>query len=773
MADAVSEKVNEYKDKVKLQAENLVRNIFPQKILELDALLKTDKFTVTDLSSIHCELNIPVPDAPLHNHETDEAPSKKRKFSVLSNDVSDVQGTKVLLLPNGTVPTNSHPHSSGGRGGSRVFKQRRRCLRSLGEKLNPVESEGCAYFWAQILDISHKRENCIPKISKYLMLFTRLCKTNAIRNAIRFTRLCKTNAIRNAIRFTRLCKANAIRNAIRFTRLCKAIAIRDAIRFTRLCKANAIRNAIRFTRLCKPNAIWNAIRFTRLVNLMLFGMPLGLQDFVNLMLFGMPLGLQDFVKLMLLEMPLGLQDFVKLMLLEMPLANRVFGQLQASSTTLSLFRKNSSRSTDLKEILAQKIAEHRKVMYGGMRGMKCLLTETSELDPEEGIKFRGRTLPECLEQLPRAPGGEEPLPEGIFWLLMTGDIPTYEQAKSISQQWAEQSELPSHVLTILNNFPPTVHPMTRFCAAITACNTESVFAKAYREGVPESRYWEFTYDDAMSLIAKLPSIAATIYRNMYHKGSSIYTADMTKDWTHNFTLMLGHKEPKLTDFMRLFFSIHSDHEGGNACAHTVHLVGSALADPFLSFGAGMNAFAGPIHGLAIQEVLVWIKKLMEKYGANATEDQVKDFIWKTLKSGQVVPGYGHAVLRKTDPRFTTMREFALKHLPNEPLVRIVSAVYKIAPPILHELGKVKNPWPNCDAHSGVLFQCLGLKEMQFYTVVFGMSRVLGVMASLVWDRAMGLPMEQPTSITTDELMQLVGAVEKTSHLKEVEASYLQ
>ncbi|XP_023312775.1 probable citrate synthase 2, mitochondrial, partial [Anoplophora glabripennis] len=110
------------------------------------------------------------------------------------------------------------------------------------------------------------------------------------------------------------------------------------------------------------------------------------------------------------------------------------------------------------------------------------------------------------------------------------------------------------------------------------------------------------------------------------------------------------------------------------------------------------------HGLANQEVLVWLQKIRQQVGDKATEEQLKDFIWKTLKSGQVVPGYGHAVLRKTDPRYTCQREFALKHLPEDPLFQLVSNIYKVVPPILLELGKVKNPWPNVDAHSGVLLQ---------------------------------------------------------------------
>jgi citrate synthase len=192
-------------------------------------------------------------------------------------------------------------------------------------------------------------------------------------------------------------------------------------------------------------------------------------------------------------------------------------------------------------------------------------------------------------------------------------------------------------------------------------------------------------------------------------------------------------------------------------AHTVHLVGSALSDPYLSFAAGLNGLAGPLHGLANQEVLMWLQKLRQQVGDKATEQELKDFIWKTLKSGQVVPGYGHAVLRKTDPRYTCQRDFALKHLPNDPLFQLVSNVFKVVPPILLELGKVKNPWPNVDAHSGVLLQYYGLKEMNYYTVLFGVSRALGVLASLVWDRALGLPIERPKSLSTDGLMKSLKA----------------
>jgi len=389
-----------------------------------------------------------------------------------------------------------------------------------------------------------------------------------------------------------------------------------------------------------------------------------------------------------------------------------------------------------------------------MRGIKGLVCETSVLDPDEGIRFRGYSIPECQKLLPKAKGGNEPLPEGLFWLLLTGDIPNDAQVQKLSQEWAARAALPSHVVTLLNNFPSNLHPMSQLSCAVTALNTESKFAKAYSSGVSKAKYWEHCYEDSMDLIAKLPVIAALIFRNTYKDGKSVGTIDPKLDWSANFVNMLGvNSTPEFTELMRLYLTIHSDHEGGNVSAHATHLVGSALSDPYLSFAAGMNGLAGPLHGLANQEVLVWLTKLQEQLGANPTDEHVKEFIWKTLKSGQVVPGYGHAVLRKTDPRYTCQREFALKHLPNDPLFKLVNQIFKTVPPILTELGKVKNPWPNVDAHSGVLLQYYGLKEMNYYTVLFGISRALGVLSSLIWDRALGLPIERPKSLSTEKLIK--------------------
>jgi citrate synthase len=386
--------------------------------------------------------------------------------------------------------------------------------------------------------------------------------------------------------------------------------------------------------------------------------------------------------------------------------------------------------------------------YGGMRSVKCMVWETSALDPIEGIRFRGFTIPELRQKLPKAPGGEEPLPEGIFYLLLTGEVPTAADVAEITAEWRKRSALPGYLLDTLKSLPKDMHPMTQYSMGILTLQKDSIFMERYRKGISKMEYWDPTYEDTMNLLAKLPAIAAYIYRRSY-KGDKHIPADPKLDWGGNLAHMVGVEHPAFKELMRLYLVIHSDHEGGNVSAHTTHLVGSALSDAYYSLSAGMNGLAGPLHGLANQEVLRWIMDLMKALGGVPTKDQLSKYIWDTLNAGKVVPGYGHAVLRKTDPRYVAQREFAQKHLPDDDIFKVVSMVYEVAPDILTKHGKTKNPWPNVDAHSGCLLWHYGVTEYDFYTVFFGVSRALGVLAQLIWSRALGLPIERPKSVTTD------------------------
>ncbi len=425
---------------------------------------------------------------------------------------------------------------------------------------------------------------------------------------------------------------------------------------------------------------------------------------------------------------------------------------------MNLKEKFASKMVPMRERIQKVLKEHGDMKisdvtiaqaYGGARSVKCMVWETSALDPMEGIRFRGYTIPELQQKLPKAPGGEEPIPEGIFHLLLTGDMPTYADTVEITEEWRKRSALPKYLIDVLKAIPADTHPMTQFALAILQLQKDSVFADRYRKGINKMDYWDPMYEDVMNILAKLPGIAAYIYRKSY-KGDKHIPADPKLDWGGNMAKMLGiTDDPAFVDLMRLYLVIHCDHEGGNVSAHTCRLVGSALSDAYYSLSGAMDGLAGPLHGLANQEVLRWIMDLMKDLGGVPNKEQLSKYIWDTLKAGKVVPGYGHAVLRKTDPRYVAQREFAQKHLPNDDIFKVVSAVYEVAPDILTQHGKAKNPWPNVDAHSGCLLYHYGVTEYDFYTVFFGVSRAIGVLSQLVWDRALGLPIERPKSVTTE------------------------
>ncbi|MBK7212582.1 MAG: citrate (Si)-synthase [Bacteroidales bacterium] len=398
-------------------------------------------------------------------------------------------------------------------------------------------------------------------------------------------------------------------------------------------------------------------------------------------------------------------------------------------------------------------------VIGGMRGVKSLVTDISYLDPLEGIRYRGYTLPEVFEKLPKPKGSEMPYVEGLFFLLVTGDIPNEDELQEVVDEFNKRRILPRYVYEVIDGMPCCSHPMAIFSAVVTTLQRESLFAKKYASGkLHKQDYWDPTYEDALNLMAKMPEIATYIYAKLYRDGKRIQSNPYL-DFGGNFAHMMGIGKP-YDDVSRMHFIVHADHEGGNVSAHTGHLVASSLSDVYLSISSMINGLAGPLHGLANQEVLRWLQGVMEKMdGRVPSEVEMKQFVWDTLKSGQVIPGFGHAVLRKTDPRYQLQREFSLNHLKEDPLFQYVDLLYKVVPPILLEQGKAKNPWPNVDAQSGVIQWYYGVKEYDFYTVLFGIGRAIGICANIIWDRALGYPLERPKSLTTAMLEDLAAGKE--------------
>lgn len=397
-----------------------------------------------------------------------------------------------------------------------------------------------------------------------------------------------------------------------------------------------------------------------------------------------------------------------------------------------------------------------EMAINGARSMKAMVTETSDLDAHTGIAYRGLSLFDTNKALPKAPGGEAGLPEAAFWLLLTGEVPSVEDTAALTAELHSRSSIPDNVMATIASLPTETHPMTQLSIAMLALQKDSKFRAAYDAGMKKNEYWEICLEDSLDLVAKIPVVAAVIYRRTFHDGK-VPAYDSKLDWAGNYAQMLGVNDSEaFKEVTRLYLMLHADHEGGNVSAHTTHLVGSALSDPYYAWAAGLCGLAGPLHGLANQECLAWLLDVQKELGdVKPTKEVMQDFVKKTLASGKVVPGFGHAVLRKPDPRYMLEREFALKNCKDDPLFQLVDACFQAIPEVLEATGKVKNPYPNVDAHSGQLMYYYNLKEQNYYTAVFAVSRSIGVVSQLVWSRAIGLPIERPKSVPLDTLKKLV------------------
>ncbi len=429
----------------------------------------------------------------------------------------------------------------------------------------------------------------------------------------------------------------------------------------------------------------------------------------------------------------------------------------------------------LKEVLAARIPEERQrakefikehgaavidhvtveQVYGGMRGISCLVCDTSSVPSDKGLIVRGRAIAELANLLP----------EEIFWLLLTGELPDKAGLASLQADLSKRSEVPDYVWRVLDAMPADSHPMMLFNTAMLCMEGESVFHKRYSAGLRKDDFWDATFEDCLDIIARAPVIAAGIYRKRFNKGPRV-TKSGSLDWAANYVSLMGLDDPngELVQLMRLYMVLHCDHENGNVSAMTTYTVNSALADMYYAYSAGMSGLAGPLHGLANQEGLNWILEAMQKFGGAPTPHQMREHAAETLSAGKVIPGYGHGVLRVTDPRFECFYAFGKKHCPNDPVFKTVVTVFETVPDVLMHIKKIKNPWPNVDAVSGSLLHHYGLTETVYYTVLFGVSRALGVCAQSLWARALGMPLVRPKSVTSEWLDEAVNRSKDSGRL---------
>lgn len=416
----------------------------------------------------------------------------------------------------------------------------------------------------------------------------------------------------------------------------------------------------------------------------------------------------------------------------------------------SLIPARRERVQNLLKNYGKKVVSEINVeqILGGLRGVKSLLCDTSEVVMDQGLIIRGYPITDLAEKLP----------EEVFWLMLTGELPSPKELEDLQSELRKRSKVPQYLWSTLKTclIKDDPHPMAILISCIAILERESKFYYHYSSGMKKEEYWEYALEDVLDIIAVLPSLAAGIYRLRYDKGHLINSSHEL-DWAANLAHMIGleENEEEFIKLMRLFMVLHSDHEGGNVSARSCHVIGSALSDPYFSILGGLAGLAGPLHGLANQEGIRFVMDVLKKFNGVPKDEELARYVEETLEAGRLIPGYGHPVLRVTDPRFTAFYNYGKRIMPNEPVFQVVEKLFKIVPKILTKAGKAKNPWPNIDASSGALLYHFGIVELDYYTLLFGISRTLGLTAQLVLDRAMGFPITRPKSVTTDWLVSAV------------------
>lgn len=361
------------------------------------------------------------------------------------------------------------------------------------------------------------------------------------------------------------------------------------------------------------------------------------------------------------------------------------------------------------EILFAITKEHLET---GLRGFPVGYCTTSNVDPVKGLFYMGQPVNQLAEKSP----------EEVIYLLYHGEAGSKAQVLEFSKDLHTRAQCSPEVIKHIQLLPRQGHPMELFSCALLICGMfES--KNDYRE-------------DCLNLIAKIPEIAASVIN--YHAGwNSLKPSRPELGYMENFTQMLN--VPKgdafaLNKIFKLFNILHYDHGGGNLSTFVGKAVASGLEDMYGSIAAAMCALAGPRHGKANQDCLEFVEEVLKKVGENATAEQVESLIRELLANDELVFGFGHAVLRVEDPRATVFYAAAEAQFPNHPLVKITRLLRQVGPKVLGENPKISNPYPNVDAISGTMLTAAGFPYPEYYTVLFGLSRVVGIAIQIVYER---------------------------------------
>jgi citrate synthase len=348
-----------------------------------------------------------------------------------------------------------------------------------------------------------------------------------------------------------------------------------------------------------------------------------------------------------------------------------------------------------------------KHLNTGLRGFPVGTVRTSRVDPQKGVSYVGYPVAD-LAHLD---------PEAAVYLLYNKVLPDDKQLADFKADLAGRARLDPRVLEQLAQLPKSGHPMEWLITGILYLGMTG------RNGDYK--------EDGLNLIARSPELIANVFRLRSGWGDPIPSRPEL-GLVENFVQMMGvpGADPdNLIRLLRTFYVLHMDHGGGNLSTFTGKAVASGLADIYASLAAAMCGLYGPRHGRANQTCLNFVRKV-------GTSDPVKveKFIRDQLASGGLIYGFGHAVLRAEDPRATIEYELGKQICPDDPLFQTALTMREVTVRVLSGIEKVANPYPNVDAVSGTLLNACGLTDSDFYTVLFGFSRIAGITAQIVDER---------------------------------------
>ncbi|MHC5033279.1 MAG: citrate (Si)-synthase [Planctomycetota bacterium] len=363
----------------------------------------------------------------------------------------------------------------------------------------------------------------------------------------------------------------------------------------------------------------------------------------------------------------------------------------------------------------------------GLRGVPVGTCRTSAVSKDDGVSYCGYPVAE-LAGLPS---------ESVIHLLFHKRLPDAKEAAAFAADLRRRAEVPQKVFDLIAQLPKEGHPMEWFVSGLVFLGMTG-----------KTGDWQ---EDALNCIARINAVTAAIFRVREGWGEPIPPrSDLS--YAENFAHMLGvpNAHAQLGELLRTFHVLHMDHGGGNLSTFTGKAVASGHADVYVSLAAAMAALYGPLHGRANQETLRFVREV-----GSADPAEVEAFVRDRLAKGGKVFGYGHAVLRAEDPRAKIQYAFGRQHFADDPLVRTVLTLRDVVPSILKEHEKIANPYPNVDAVSGSLLHAAGLTDDDYYTVLFGWSRVVGIGAQIVDERTLlrggkGVPIYRPRFVAEDQ-----------------------